>query len=113
MDRAMEEAFSAMCDDEPKVGLGPGAPYEVGDRAADLVEAMAKEQRFEDRYKALRRVFDDALRDATIGKGAVRHASSAPFEEQPMLQVRRALGPGFTRGQAMKKILESRGLSPK
>lgn len=78
----------------------------------DLLEAMAKEQRREDRYKGLRRVLEDAYLDAVVGKGADRHASAAPFEDQPMLLVRRALGPGFTRGQAMKKTLESRGLEP-
>ena len=84
----------------------------IADTAQELLEAMADEQRLDDRYRELERVLRDALLDAKEGKGAARHGSSAPFEEQPMLQVRRALGPGFTRGQAMKKILESRALAP-
>lgn len=85
----------------------------LGDTAQELLEAMADEQRLDDRYKALERVYQRALNDVRDGKGASRHGSRAPFEEQPMLQVRGAFGPGFTLGQAMKKLLEVRGLTPK
>lgn len=98
IDQAMEEGAQRVLDEE-------------GD-APDLVEAMALEQRILDRYKGLRRVLEEALLDASDGKGARRHGSPAPFEDQPMLLVRGLVGPGFTRGQALKKIIESRGLAP-
>lgn len=58
-------------------------------------------------YKALRKVLDDALLQAAVGKGKDRHAKGLPFQEQRMLGISRLLD--SERGmayQACKKIAE-------
>lgn len=103
--------MSAAAGDLPDLATDMAALL-AGDQATELAEALAKEQRFDDRYRELERVLRDAFLDAREGKGAVRHGNAQAFEEQPMLLVRRLLGPGFTKGQAVKKILEARALEP-
>ena len=61
-------------------------------------------------YKTLKRIQEEAFKQASEGKGKDRHANDLPFEKQPMMTITRAVGVGFPLGQAMKKIQESMGL---
>lgn len=63
-------------------------------------------------YEKLSDVFTRAHKQASEGKGAERHATEAPFHEQPMMQVTGMVGSGFPLGQAIKKIVESQGMPP-
>lgn len=59
-------------------------------------------------YETLAAVHDAALHQAQAGKGAERHASGEPFEDQPIVAVCENLGsPQFAIGQAHKKSRES------
>jgi hypothetical protein len=58
-------------------------------------------------YEPLAAVLQAALDQAQKGKGKERHANNLPFNEQPIMQEARAVGLGFTAGQARKKILEA------
>jgi len=66
---------------------------------------------YEAGYESLSSILERALLQAAEGKGKKRHASGEPFEKQPICQIRRNVGGGFTRGQAIKKIIESGRLS--
>jgi hypothetical protein len=61
-------------------------------------------------YDPLFEVLIDALNQAQFGKGKERHATDKPFLQQPILQIRRMVGSGYTIGQAMKKAQESQRL---
>lgn len=63
-------------------------------------------------YEKLDDVLARAFKQASEGKGKERHANDLPFHEQPMQQVNRMVGVGFSHGQAIKKILESQNMSP-
>jgi len=58
-------------------------------------------------YERLANVFQMALDRAQLGKGKERHANNKPFLDQPLFDIREMVGAGFTKGQAIKKILES------
>lgn len=64
-------------------------------------------------YAALEAVFQDALAQASQGKGRERHAKDEPFERQKICEITRRLqgspvaGPLF---QAIKKCYESQRL---
>lgn len=58
-------------------------------------------------YGRLNKVFKDAFRQASAGKGKERHADDNAFEDQLICQIARQVGTGFTKGQAIKKIVES------
>lgn len=61
-------------------------------------------------YEALARVLDLAYAQAAYGKGKVRHANDKPFDQQPILNIGRKVGAGFTLGQALKKLEEAAGM---
>jgi hypothetical protein len=62
-------------------------------------------------YQSLAAVLDLAYEQAASGKGAVRHGSGKPFEEQPMQGISELLdSPDGMAFQAIKKIRESRQL---
>lgn len=63
-------------------------------------------------YACLARVLDEALEQASVGKGHERHAQARLFLEQPMQQLISLYGPGFALGQAGKKMQEAQRLSP-
>lgn len=63
-----------------------------------------------DHYTTLRTILDAAFNHAAIGKGKERHARDLPFDEQPMLETTRLVGPGFPLGQAIKKAGEAAGM---
>lgn len=80
------------------------------DRRFDGFIAGQKDAR---RYTALRKVLDDAIAQASSGKGHERHDNGRAFEEQTICWVNRELGSAdFARGQACKKTLESARLGP-
>lgn len=60
-------------------------------------------------YASLRRALDGAYDQAATGKGRDRHVSTPGqrFEDQPILTLQRAFGPGYALGQAGKKMEES------
>ena len=66
----------------------------------------------ETQYKRLREVLDEAFAQATQGKGKDRHATGEDVTRQPTLLIHGWLGGGFCDGQAIKKIVEARRLSP-
>ena len=65
----------------------------------------------DDPYYALAEVLHHALMQASIGKGAERHANGQRFEDQPMLQISRMLrSPAGCLYQVMKKSQEAQGM---
>lgn len=60
-----------------------------------------------DGYEALADVLDRALSQAAYGKGKERHANDKPFHQQDIISITSQVGTGFTKGQAIKKIIES------
>lgn len=60
-------------------------------------------------YESLLGVLNEAYEQVAFGKGKERHANGKPFEQQRMIVIDRAVGGGFCRGQAIKKIEESQG----
>ena len=67
----------------------------------------------DDGYDCLRAVLDQAVEQASSGKGRERHASGEPFDEQTIMQTTRAHGLGFATGQAEKKLREAHRLVDK
>lgn len=65
-----------------------------------------------DKYDGLRRIFDLAYLQASMGKGAERHGQGLPFEDQPMMGIGRMVGVGFCLGQAIKKAQEASRMQP-
>lgn len=61
-------------------------------------------------YEDLRAILDEAYAQSAEGKGRERHANSRPWDQQPILQITRAVGLGFPTGQAIKKIEEAVGM---
>ena len=62
-------------------------------------------------YDSLEKVLAEALHQASMGKGAARHAKEGePFEKQPICEMARRLGVGGPLYQAVKKIYESERL---
>jgi len=62
-------------------------------------------------YEEVEEVLDQALKQTAEGKGKERHGrNSLPFIEQPIMEIQRRCGPGFTLGQASKKIDEAYGM---
>lgn len=61
-------------------------------------------------YRTLHAILMDAYDHAATGKGKERHARGLPFDDQPMMQTTRLVGPGFPLGQAIKKSQEASGM---
>jgi hypothetical protein len=61
-------------------------------------------------YTTLRTILDAAFNHAATGKGKERHARDLPFDDQPIMQTTRLVGPGFPLGQAIKKAGEAAGM---
>lgn len=61
-------------------------------------------------YTTLRTILDAAFAHAATGKGKERHARDLPFDDQPIMQTTRLVGPGFPLGQAIKKAGEAAGM---
>ena len=64
-----------------------------------------------DNYAMLDCMFQEALLQASQGKGNARHADGQPFEEQPIMWIEKHFK-SFQLGQAVKKIHESQRLEP-
>lgn len=62
-------------------------------------------------YESLALVFNQALRQASAGKGHERHANNQPFEQQRMQMLTREYGLGFALGQAAKKSAEAQDMA--
>lgn len=65
-----------------------------------------------DPYHSLERILRAALLQAAEGKGRERHANGESFDDQPMQIINQLVGVGFSTGQAIKKIQESRRMKP-
>lgn len=61
-------------------------------------------------YEDLRGILDEAYAQSAEGKGRERHANGRSWDQQPILQITRAVGLGFPAGQAIKKIEEAVGM---
>jgi hypothetical protein len=61
-------------------------------------------------YSKLKAVLEDAYRQSAEGKGAERHANGRDFDRQPIAEIGRMVGPGFSAGQVMKKAQEAVGM---
>ena len=64
----------------------------------------------EEKYGMLKVVLDDALNQASIGKGKDRHADNQPYQEQPIMWIEQYFK-SYQLGQAVKKMHESQRLS--
>lgn len=60
-------------------------------------------------YSKLKSVLDEALAQASAGKGKERHADNNTFESQPIMWIEENFK-SFQLGQAVKKIHESQRL---
>lgn len=74
-----------------------------------LGERIEKSQPIEfiDEGHPLEVVFEEALAQATSGKGEERHGHGVDFFDQPWLSLANTHGNGFLTGQAEKKIQEA------
>lgn len=63
------------------------------------------------KYEALSEILFDAYLQSAEGKGKVRHANDDYWEDQPICQIGRLVGPGFNAGQAIKKLTEALGMA--
>jgi len=63
-----------------------------------------------DHYTMLRDILDAAFHQASEGKGKERHANDDAWQDQPIGQIGRMVGPGFNSGQAIKKLTEAMGM---
>lgn len=61
-------------------------------------------------YTALATALQAAYSQAAFGKGKDRHANGRPFDQQPIMEIGRMVGPGYQTGQAMKKSQEAMGM---
>lgn len=61
-------------------------------------------------YEALAFELQSAFEQSAHGKGKERHANGRPFDRQPILELGRLYGPGFSAGQAAKKTQEALGM---
>lgn len=62
-------------------------------------------------YGELAKALDEALAQASHGKGEERHGMGKPFLDQPIFRLIKAHGVGFATGQAAKKLEEAHGLN--
>lgn len=63
------------------------------------------------KYTALATALRAAYDQAASGKGKERHANDKAFDQQPIMEIARMVGPGYQIGQAMKKGQESMGMA--
>jgi len=61
-------------------------------------------------YTSLATALQAAYDQSAAGKGKERHANGRPFDEQPIMEIARMVGPGYQIGQAMKKGQEAMGM---
>ena len=61
-------------------------------------------------YENLSNVLNRAFEQSAFGKGDERHAGNKPFKDQPIMTIQKAVGHGYTRGQAIKKTQEAQVL---
>lgn len=66
---------------------------------------------FDEKYETLSAILFDAYLQSAEGKGKVRHANDDYWEDQPICQIGRLVGPGFNAGQAIKKLTEALGMA--
>jgi hypothetical protein len=63
-------------------------------------------------YEALSKELAEAFAQSAHGKGRQRHnPNGRPFDRQPILELARMYGPGFSAGQAAKKAQEALGMA--
>lgn len=79
-----------------------------------FTDAMMNEQDtliLDAKYERLADILFDAYLQSAEGKGRARHANNNPWEDQPICQIGRSVGPGFNAGQAIKKLTEALGMA--
>ena len=62
-------------------------------------------------YDVLAHELHEAFKQSAHGKGKERHANGRPFDRQPILELTRLYGAGFSAGQAAKKTQEALGMA--
>ena len=62
-------------------------------------------------YELLRGILDEAYDQSARGKGHDRHANGRYFDQQPIMEIGRMVGPGFATGQVMKKAQEATSMA--
>lgn len=62
-------------------------------------------------YALLRGILDEAYDQSARGKGHDRHANGRYFDQQPIMEIGRMVGPGFATGQVMKKAQEATSMA--
>lgn len=62
-------------------------------------------------YGTFASVLQAAYDQAASGKGKERHARGKPFHKQPIMEISRMVGTGFTTGQAIKKLQEANAMA--
>ena len=90
------------------IRIGPGRYYSwvKSPFSDELFKTVTEVKGYED----LTRILNEALEQATSGKGKERHAGGKPFDKQPIMEIARMTGLAYQTGQAMKKIQESHTL---
>lgn len=61
-------------------------------------------------YEMLAAELQHAFSQSAHGKGKQRHSNGRPFDRQPIMEIGRMVGPGYTAGQAQKKAQEALGM---
>lgn len=62
-------------------------------------------------YAILRGILEEAYDQSARGKGHDRHANGRYFDQQPIMEIGRMVGPGFATGQVMKKAQEATSMA--
>jgi len=117
LDKITAEVKDALSEQEAMAGENEALRFQLDQLRRDLADQTADKWNglassdgtiIPDGYESLWSVLDDAVSQAAIGKGKVRHAvHGQAFEEQPICTITRDVGQGFPLGQARKKLTES------
>ncbi len=75
--------------------------------AAELRAADASTSMNVPGYEPLRATLELAYDQSARGKGKTRHANARAFDQQPIMEIGRMVGPGYQTGQIMKKAQEA------
>lgn len=97
-------------DLEEAIAARGGRPYNKLP-VRPVQEADMEYQTVRGMYAPLYRVLMLAYQQSAFGKGKDRHANDKPFMQQPIMEITRMHGLGFTTGQAAKKGQEAVGMA--
>lgn len=112
IDRAQIAALDASSafNAQAHVKLTPELDAQLNGSMLSREQAEKLRVRQEVDYWPLKAVLDEALKQASSGKGNERHANGRPFDRQPIMEHGRLTGPAGPSFQALKKIGEAQGM---